>query len=204
MLNKYRYMLVREDTAIGLLNEMHFDNCSQILDPTLIMPREFWHSYVEGETCDYKDYILVYQVHDNPNMDQYVRALQKKTGKQVIRLSNSFAHIIRIGKLVYLPSPKQFLSLIKNADYVVTNSFHATVFSLVFKKQFIIIDSGDTNTRISSLLRLIKQDDRQISHYKDFSQLDVEIDYDRVDYYLNGERKRSMQLLKNVLNGLGK
>ena len=60
-----------------------------------------------------KDYILVYQVHDNPNMDQYVRALQKKTGKQVIRLSNSFAHIIRIGKLVYLPSPKQFLSLIR-------------------------------------------------------------------------------------------
>ena len=202
MLNKYRYMLVREDTAIGLLNEMHFDNCSQILDPTLIMPRELWKSYVEGETCNYKDYILVYQVHDNPNMDQYVRALQKKTGKQVIRLSNSFAHIIRIGKLVYLPSPKQFLSLIKNADYVVTNSFHATVFSLVFKKQFIIIDSGDTNTRISSLLRLVKQDNRQISHYKDFSQLDVEIDYDSVDCCLDTERKRSVQLLKTVLSEL--
>ena len=86
---------------------------------------------------------------------------------------------------------------------MVTNSFHATVFSLVFKKQFIIIDSGDINTRISLLLRLVKQDNRQISHYKDFSQLDVEIDYDHVDYYLNGERKRSMQLLKNVLNGLG-
>ena len=203
MLGKYRYMLVREDTAVELLNEMHFDNCSQILDPTLIMPQEFWKSYIQGETCDYKNYILVYQVHDNPDMDRYVRDLQKKTGKQIIRLSNSFAHIIRIGKLVYLPSPKQFLNLIKNANYVVTNSFHATVFSLVFKKQFIIIDSGDTNTRISSLLRLVMQDDRQISNYKDFSQLDVEIDYDSVDRYLDGERKRSMRLLKTVLSGFG-
>ena len=203
MLSKYRYMLVREDTAVQLLNEMHFDNCSQILDPTLIMPREFWKSYVQDETCDYKNYILVYQVHDNPDMDQYVRDLQRKTGKQVIRLSNSFAHIVRIGELVYLPSPGQFLNLIKNSDYVVTNSFHATVFSLVFKKQFIIIDSGDTNTRISSLLRLVKQDDRQISNYKDFSQLDAEIDYDSVARYLDAERKRSMQLFKTVLSGLG-
>lgn len=204
MLHKFKYMLVREDSAVSFVNGIGYNNCKQILDPTLMIKTEFWKSYIKDEILEKSKYILVYQVHDNPSMDQYVRDLQRKTGKEVIRLTNSFVHIIRGGNLVYLPTPRQFLRYIANADYVVTNSFHATVFSLVFRKQFIIIDSGETNTRITSLLHLIKQENRQIMNYKDFSQLDAVIDYDSVDKYLDIERNNSLQLLEDVLDEVEK
>lgn len=201
MLEKYAYLLVRENTAVELLNQMGIHGAEQVLDPTLMFSREFWEKYTSKNSRK-KKYLLVYQVHDNKNMEKYAKQLANKMGLELVRVSNSFAHVFRGGKFEYLPDPGQFLSLFKHAEYVVTNSFHATVFSLIFERPFSIVNSGKTNTRIESLLSLVQLGDRQIENCSDFSQIEKEIDFEKVKEILDKERMKSNTAIDTMLESI--
>lgn len=198
MLGLYEKIMVREKSAISLLDSLGFSGVHQVLDPTLMFNKSFWESKIT--TIPRRDkYVLVYQVHDNKNMEIYAKQLSEKLGYKLVRLSNSFAHIIRGGKFEYLPEPGRFLNLIRNAEYVVTNSFHATVFSLIFERPFSIIHSGETNTRINSLLNLVQLEERQIKDFDDFSQITKMIDYTLVRQVIEQARTDSDTIINNCL-----
>ncbi len=199
MLSLYDQIMVREKSAIGLLESLGIHGVNQVLDPTLMFNKSFWETKITTIPRNDK-YVLVYQVHDNKKMELYAKQLSKKLGFRLVRLSNSFAHILRGGKFEYLPEPGRFLNLFRNAEYVVTNSFHATVFSLIFERPFSIIHSGETNTRINSLLNLVRLEGRQIKDFEDFSQITKQIDFDPVRQTLEQERINSNIVIDNCLS----
>ena len=198
LLQKYQSLTVRENTAVNILHQLGFDDAKQILDPTLMIDDSFWQQFATSINIKHK-YILIYQLHDNKKMNNYAIELKKKLGYSLIRISPSIAHIIRCGKLIYLPSPDKFLGLIKNASYILTDSFHATAFSLVFKKNFTIINAGKTNTRIESLLELFGLENRMINSYSDFSQIHDYIDYEHVKSILKNEREASYNIITDYI-----
>lgn len=199
MLERFEFLTVREKSAVNLLNKMDITKVYQVLDPTLMLCKDEWLSLVD-KSVKKKGYILVYQVHNNKKMEKYAKKLAKIKGLPLVRVSNSFAHCLRGGKFEYLPSPGKFLSLINNADYIVTDSFHATVFSLNFEKPLSIVNSGKTNTRIQSILESTGLENRQISNYDDFSQLAIEINFDDVREKLNLLGDQSLKTLECLLN----
>lgn len=199
LLNKYDYISVRENSALDLLSQVGIENASQVLDPTLLLNSSEWDNLISNEVNG--GYVLLYQLHSNKQMDMYAKAFAEKSGKKLIRLTPLLHRIFKGGKAVYLPDISQFLSYIKNADYIITDSFHGTAFSINYHKQFIDILPTTTKTRNQSILELTGLTDRILDNYNSFDYfIENKIDYNIVDEILETERKNSYDILKQMIN----
>lgn len=201
LLRKYKRILVREDSAEKLLQDREFNNVKQVLDPTLLLSRQEWCELAKKSEKELPEkYILIYQLHDNKEFDKYAKMFAKSRNLKLLRISPSLYHFTRSGKLVYLPTQFEFLRYFENAEYILTDSFHATVFSIIFNKQFLdILPSNKTGTRIESILRLFEIDTRILSNYEDMTLIDKNIVWDNVNKRLEEERMKSMNLLRDAI-----
>lgn len=198
LLKKYDTILVREKSAVQIIKEKGFDNVKQVLDPTFLLTKQEWEKLITKKPKEEK-YVLVYQLHSNKEFDCYAKEFAKKHHMKLLRLSPSFYHITRSGKLIYLPDQFAFLSYFANAEYVLTDSFHATAFSIILNKKFIDILPGATSTRITSILELVGLEDRILKSYQDFTSIEKEINYEQINRILDRERKQSIALLQEAL-----
>lgn len=197
LLKKYSKILVREDSAVKLLKEKEIP-CEQTIDPVYLLDKEQWNKMI-GNTKFNKKYILVYQLHNNKEFERYCKEFSKKVNLPLIRISISWLYMFRPGKLAFLPTPQEFMAYFRDAEYVITDSFHGTSFSLIFNKKFVYILPGETSTRITSILNLTGTQDRILSNYNDFDTIKKEIDYKRVNDILKDERKKSIELLRDAI-----
>ena len=131
-----------------------------------------------------------------------INDLSKKTGLKVItfekRKKNNYNNILRCA---YTDGPEEFVRLIKNAQYVVTTSFHATVFSIIFHKKLFVVPHNTTGSRMLDLLNKLGLKDRAFYTLEEFqkSNYDTEIDYKKVEEILELERNKSLDFLKRAL-----
>lgn len=198
LLDKYSYILVREDSAKEIVKKAGIDNVEQVLDPTFLLTKEEWKSLANKKPKK-SNYVLVYQLHNNKEFNKYAKEFAKKYNKKLLRITPSIYHIVRGGKLIYLPTQYEFLSYFNNADYILTDSFHATVFSIIFNKKFKNISPGETSTRITSILKLCGLEDRILKDFSDFESIEKDIDYDKVNEIIKREREKSINLLKQAI-----
>ena len=144
-------------------------------------------------------------IHNNPILDQYAIAFAKKANLPLYRISPSLHQIKRGGKFIYLPEIGDFISYIKNATYIITDSFHGTAFSINFNKNFIeILPNTKTGTRNQSILKLTKLEKRIITNYNDFSLMNQPIDYSEVNKIIKQERAKSINILERIINNYKK
>lgn len=206
LLKKYSSILVRENSALEILDGYGIKEAKQVLDPTLMLDKDEWEKLITKKDDEYnsnRKYILVYQLHHSKLFDSYLKKLAKKTKLPVIRISPSKYFALKPGKLKYLPNLSEFLSLFKNAEMVLTDSFHGTVFSIIFNINFIDILPNLTGTRIESLLKLFNLENRIIlGNEFNFELIDKKINYNSVNKILNNEKNNSNMILKDVLNNL--
>lgn len=198
MLRGYDAVAVREDSAVKLLETMGVPCEGQVLDPTLLLNSEQWGKYIDKDIQD--EYVLVYQLHNNPALSNYASDMARHLHLPLIRISPSFHQFRRGGKFVYLPDMGEFLSYIKNSTFFVTDSFHGTAFALNFQRQFAeILPNNSTGSRNQSILQLTGLSDRIVTDYNDFSIAEKEIDYKKVEDNLAKEREKSLLTLKNII-----
>ena len=188
----YDAISVREDAAKKILNGFGITNVQHILDPTLILSKDEWKALIAPRFLSEK-YILIYKLNDNELMEKYAEYLKKITGCRIIRMSYYLNHYKYNGKMVYTPKVECFLSLINNAEYILTDSFHCTAFSLNFEKEFFVFQPGKYNSRIQSILKLTKTEHRLVSTLE---QKIKDIDYDNVREILNSEREKATDFIK--------
>jgi len=178
---------MREETGVDYLRENGFD-CQFVLDPTLLLTStDFDHILLETKTEE--PYVLLFSYSGAKNAIEITKKLSVKLDAKAICIvpppRTMFSGIER--KLDV--GPREFLSLIKNAKCVVTDSFHGTILSIQYKKPFISVDTGGLDTRRRPLLRQLGLDNHFLAPN--------EIDYDRIlfpDFSLFEERQ---QVLKN-------
>lgn len=199
LLKRYNAIAVREDSAVKMLNEWQIPCEGQVLDPTLMMTGEEWCQFIDKDIDG--QYVLVYQLHNNPKLCDYAKRFAKQVGLPLLRVSPTFHQFKWGGKFMYLPNLPEFLSLIKNSSYMITDSFHGTAFALNFNKQFIeILPNTKTGSRNQSILNLTGLTDRIVTDYEDFSIAKREINYVKVNEILAKERKKSLNILKKMLS----
>ena len=151
-LSRYHHIGVREDSAVSLLNKMGLDSV-QVLDPTLLLDSVFWSKI--AEPIEEKKYVLVYQLHNDKRVGTYAVQVAKSLGLPLIRVSTSFHQISREGKFVWCPDIGKFLSYVKNAECLITDSFHGTAFAINFNTPFVeVLPNNKTGTRNMSILKL--------------------------------------------------
>ncbi len=203
LLKNYNSILVREKSAVDIVEQYTNKSAKHILDPTLMLDQKEWDALCEPTGLEGTDYIFVYQLHHNKEMEDYITRIQKETGLPVYRAHPSIFYALKPGHFIHLPTPGQFLSYIKNAKYMVTDSFHGTVFSIIFNKQFIDIIPELTGTRIYSLLEMINQENRILKDMNDFSWMDKMIDYTYVNKIIEAKKKETLDALVSSLNEKG-
>lgn len=198
LLSQYNAITVRESHAVKLLQDWNIECEGQVLDPTLLLDAQQWSKYITKEIKS--KYVLIYEIHNNPLLDDYAKRFSKHMGLQLIRVSPSLHQITRGGKMIFCPSLGTFLSYIKNAQYIITDSFHGTAFAINFNKEFIeILPNNKTGSRNQSLLQLTGLEDRIIVDYNDYSLADKRINYAKVNEIMKKERQCSMHILSLLL-----
>lgn len=193
-LDSYFAITVREKDTVELLSQITQTSIYQCLDPTILLGRESWENLTV--LVKEKDYVLLYQLNANQEMDDYAVRLAKRIGKKLVRVSPELHNLTKQGKFVYLPTPEYFLSLVKNADFMVTDSFHGTAFAIIFNTQFVDVFPNRKSNRNQSLLELTGLMNRVVTDYHDFSAVDRKIDFRLVNGIIEMERKKSMEILK--------
>ena len=197
LLSKYSAITVREKCAKDLLQSIGIE-AELMLDPTLLLTKEDWAKLCTVEIKK-SGYVLTYQLHEDKKLEEFAEKFAKKIGKPLIRISISWLYRFKSGNFVYMPSPEEFLSYFRNCEYVITDSFHATVFSIIFNKKFVDVLPQNSGNRITSLLDLLGLSDRILKQYNDFTTLQQDIDYTSVNKILNEEKIRTMESLKKII-----
>lgn len=198
MLLKYSSIGMREQSGVDLLNKMGIKS-QLVLDPTLMLTREDW-SKICKPTKKRKPYILVYQLNKNIEIDEYVNQLALKNKVEIIRIEFAYLKNKKNGTTIILPEVEEVIGLMKNATCVITDSFHATAFSLNLNKNFIVFLPKQFSTRLQSVLSLTGTENRILKDYSDFSLYYKTIDYEYVNSVLEKERKKSLIFLEEAIN----
>ena len=208
-LSRFNYISVREEQSAKALQDFIQKDIAVVVDPTFLLSADEWMFLLKDAEINKDEfadpYILCYFVGTRKSYWKYVEKIQKKTGYRVVVIPiNNEAYVNHFNKYVKT-SPAEFLWLIKNASIICTDSFHATVFSILFKKEFYTIrrfqDSNinSQNGRLEELLSRYKLLDRLIKDETCFKRME-NIDYAPIFKELEQERKLSKQWLENALN----
>lgn len=201
LLDRIEYISVRESTAVDLLARLGINNAQHLLDPTLLMPAEFWENISSPRLVKEK-YVLVYQLNPNQEFDEYAKRFADKKNMKLVYIGMRMKDRFKKGKVFLMPEVEQFLSLIQYASYVITDSFHGTAFSLNFNRELIDIYPNEFSTRLSSILKWAGISNRHLTNFNDFAIAEDKIDYDSINQKLNEERIKARKFLKDVKNDI--
>ena len=192
---------VREESAKEALNKLLPNKeIEVVLDPTLLLTKDEWNKKINKNNSEKEKYILSYIVENNPEHTRIVDELSKNTGLKVIHFEKKKKYN-RVLRSAYIDGPIEFINLIKNAEYVVTTSFHATVFSIIFNKKFWVVPHKTTGSRVTDLLDKFEISNRAIQSLEAFNKkkYDEEIDYKKVNKILEKEREKTIRWLTNAI-----
>lgn len=163
-LGNFEFVSVRENSIADKLSSLSNKKISVVVDPTLLLSKEQWSELANDNSFANMHYLLLYQVDDNNKNAIIAHQIANDLGLQVKVLSareDAFN-----SKGLREASPYDFISIFKYASFIVSSSFHGTVFSLIFNKPFVSIRSGKNNeSRVETLLGYFNLQHLFISRY---------------------------------------
>ncbi len=200
LLDGYKAISVREDSAVKILSNLGIDSV-QLLDPTFLLDRFQWKAYMSNRIVK-EPYMLIYTPYNTVDVDVIYRSARRiadKCNLKVVTFSFDFQSEKRADRTIKYADPGDFLSLMYYADFVITNSFHGTAFSINLNKQFFVFQPSAFSTRIESILRKTKLLDRMM--LTELAHNDIhEIDYTPVNKILDIEREVAKDFLIKALS----
>lgn len=197
LLEQYSAISVREESGLKILNHVDIALKRCVLDPTFLLKKEEW--MLLATPIVEKDYILVYKLHEDSLVSEIAIEIAKKTGKKIIRISTDYLKRIKNGKTVVAPKVEEFVSYIANAAIVVTDSFHATAFSLNLNVPFVSVKWRMFNDRIETILSKVNLSDRSVSTIQDALEIyNKKINFEYVNQFLEKECADTVHFLEEV------
>src|SRR5699024_5747958 len=152
----FNYVSCRELEDMETLNVKFNLKAENHVDPTLLLTDSVWNFLADPNRKFKEEYILIYTVKQPKNLLNEAKKIAKEKGMKIVQLRNR--QFDREINYVSNPSVGAFLSLFRDASYILTNSFHGTAFSIIYKKNFLVefeAEDGSVNTRSKSLLDLL-------------------------------------------------
>lgn len=198
---KYDFISVREDDGLNILHRFGFDNGVHVVDPTLLLRGEDWKKFASVKKSPKPGYVFVYNLNRNDLIKEVAKAIAKEKGLRIINFADTF-DFIKGAKNRLHNTAEDFVNHIANADYVVTDSFHGTAFSLNLNRQVIVVKAPRYNSRIESILRVAGLlETRLVGTVENgVKALSTPIDYNQVNLRIEEAREKSYDYLKNALS----
>ena len=209
-LNRIDYLSVRENVGVKIIRDLTGRDALVTVDPTMLLTAQEWDEFSGGDRLSEEKYIFAYFLGNNPEFRRIVKELQRKTGLKIITLRHLDEYIPQDEQFgdeaPYNLRPEGFVNLMKNAEYVCTDSFHGSVFSSLFHRQFVVFPrysetaSLSRNSRISSLLNNLGLEKRLYNPSKAIDlQADEPICYELVEIKRRKLIEKSLQFLDEAI-----
>lgn len=196
----FKAVSVREKSLEEQMNRLGAARAVTVLDPTLLLTKEQWLKFIKPSQIK-EPYILMYGLEYSPELDLAVQYLREKYGYSIVDI---FPGVTKLKHIKYgdrYCSPEEFLRYIKNAAYVVTNSFHGTVFSIIFERPFLTIPRARQESRMADLLSSLKLSKNLWDGKRDTYTFDQDkTDFIAVKNRIKDLQKLSFQFLEGALN----
>lgn len=201
-ISKIDYISVREEDGKKALAPIINKSINVVLDPTLLLNKEKWENEIENLDIEKEKYILAYVVEDDDEFFKITNELSEKTGLKIVHFGLKNKGYNNVLRSAYTEGPLEFVNLIRNAEYVVCTSFHATVFSIIFNKKFFVVPHRKTGARVTNLLDKLNISNRAVNSLDEFNKMNYnsEINYKEVNKTLENERNKSLDWLNNAIN----
>lgn len=203
-LSNFKSVSVREQGTADVVEAITGSRPVVLVDPTMLISKAEWTEKISDKPLINEPYIFVYAPTNWQNVYNLAEKLTQLLGIKVVVSSligitdqlkyPSFVYKLDVG-------PWEFLNLISNASVILSGSFHAVVFSILLEKPFFAVN-GMKDNRISNILELINLQDRSIdfSNVEEKSKIAYKISYNDKDAFLDREKERSINFLKNSMN----
>jgi len=202
-LKKFTYLSCREQTGAVVLSKLCGKTVLQVVDPTLLLDASVWSKEAVDPKIE-EPFILCYFLGEVKWQRDFVTRLEKQTGLRAYFIPNTYLDVNK-NNAVFEVGPAEFIGLIKNANYVCTDSFHGCVFSAIFERQLYgfckraEVEMTSDNSRLADLFQLLGVPERLIKKPIE-GLLDVtDIDYSMVKPKLIDAIQRSELYLNEVL-----
>lgn len=207
LLSRYEHIAVRENSGVEVIKKVVNKEATVVLDPTLLLNREQWNQIAAPKRQFKKKYILCYFLNYTfnafPYVDQLAEYMQKQTGYEIVRVARP-PHRLGMPHTHYKvgASPEEFLALVRDAEMVLTTSFHGTAFAVNYGKPVftVVQDRNASDSRQVSLMHNLGLDD-QILSVKDSMPVQSRFTYDEKSEQarLDILRQQSIDYLKRAL-----
>ncbi len=188
---------VREKSGVEILKRLGINRAVNVVDPVFLLDKEEWNNIGTREFKE--EYILVYDFDNSMLVKKLAIEIAKEKGYKI--------YIINPGKLKYadryfnFDGPDTFVSLVRNAQFIISNSFHAAVFSIIYEKDFLIVNRTEAiNTRMRDLLDDLKMNGRLINENYKLNEILKKVDYKESKKILNEKITFSKKYLGDVLS----
>lgn len=200
-LSEMEYLSIREESGLKIIKNLTGRNAELLIDPTLMFSKEKWLTISKKITDKPENYILTYFLGSDSNEARSaVEKVAKENNLEIINLLDLKQSEI------YSAGPGEFLDLINCSSLVCTNSYHGTIFSILFGKPFIVFDRIENNkivmsSRINTLLKKLNLEKRKsnIIYNTDMKDL-FNSDYVHAKDIIESERLKVYKYLKKALN----
>lgn len=198
---KFQAISVREYSGVGIFKKYFETKAELVLDPTLLLEKEDYLETIDSKDSDEKCNILMCYVLDKtPEKTHIINQIKEQIGLNLLEImpEDVFNKKTKdITKCIY-PSVSKWLAGFRDASFVITDSFHGTVFSIIFNKPFVCIANKERGlSRFTSLLKIFGLEDRLIFSSQDLSEKIFEnIDYDKLNAIKHNWQEKSFEFLK--------
>lgn len=203
-LSTFSKVSVREEIGAKVLMDLMYTKPEVVLDPTFLVSQTEWRQFISQEHEE-SEYVLSLFLSDNCKHWKAARKLAKKEGIKHIVVPYSGFSYLQNADVRTSVGIEALLSLLFNAKYIVTDSYHITVFSLIFNKDFYTFmrfkDGGSIsqNSRIVNLLKMVDLECRMVPNGSSRIILKPPIQYKHVNSILDSEIKKSLDFLRKAM-----
>lgn len=186
---------LRENLMIPYVTEHTVVPVQKVLDPTLLLECGDYDQIAEARLENEK-YLLLYARRYNPKMESYAERLAKEKGWKIVEISLRATNAEKENRrMFYEAGVEEFLSLVKYAECVITNSFHGMIFAVQYRKPFYVFSREQCDTKITELLALFGLSDRIITAENQKDKPLEQIDYAAVHGRITDKREQSLKFL---------
>lgn len=209
-LSKIKHIGVREESGQKLVKNIVNRNVPIVCDPTLLFNGDEWMKIQKEEPIRKGKYILCYFLGNNPTHREFAKRLRAETGCEIVALAHLDEFIksdeVYADETPYDIDPADFLNLVRNAEYICTDSFHCSVFSILYKRSFFAFyrynrnTKQSTNSRLDTLFNMLGIKGRLLTGTENISEcLKIDTDFERVHKKLDKIRQKSYEYLRVAL-----
>ena len=172
-LREYNAISVREKSAVDIIKNETNINVDLVCDPVFLLSKDKWNALISKiSRKEIKDkYILFYSLKNDLELRKIAKKISNDTNLPIFCIHPTMSKFFDGEKLLNDVGPIEFVWLISNAHCVVSDSFHATAFSIIFRKKMYYYDASNHNTRVKSIIDILNIDAKENKY--DFSSIDV-------------------------------